>query len=83
MLYSAKAPAFRFFLFKKAASLIALAVLMIGTAPAAQALRAKTKPPAVTGTGKGTSLLGSYLAGHIARAAHDSDNAALYYRPRP
>ncbi|MFT4079034.1 tetratricopeptide repeat protein [Rhodomicrobium sp.] len=26
------------------------------------------------------SLLGSYLAGHVARSARDSENAALYYR---
>ncbi len=26
------------------------------------------------------SLLGSYLAGHVARSSRDSDNAALYYR---
>jgi tetratricopeptide (TPR) repeat protein len=28
----------------------------------------------------GTSLLGSYLAGHLARSARDSENAALYYK---
>src|SRR5258706_5670687 len=28
----------------------------------------------------GNSLLGSYLAGHVARSSRDSDNAAFYYR---
>ncbi len=28
----------------------------------------------------GNSLLGSYLAGHVARSSRDSENAALYYR---
>ncbi len=28
----------------------------------------------------GTSLLGSYLAGHVARSSRDSENAAYYYR---
>ena len=29
---------------------------------------------------KWTSLLGSYLAGHVARSSRDNDNAVLYYR---
>ncbi len=80
MPYSENAPAFRFSPFRKAASLIALAALMTGTAPAAQALRAKSRPATVIESPSGTSLLGSYLAGHVARVTRDSDNAALYYR---
>jgi tetratricopeptide (TPR) repeat protein len=74
------APAFRLSPLKKAMPLIALALLMTGTAPTAQALRAKSRPVPQLETLDGTSLLGSYLAGHLARATRDSDNAALYYR---
>ncbi len=66
------------FSMKKAMPFIALAFLM--TAPAAHALRAKGRPTPQVQAVDGTSLLGSYLAGHVARASRDSDSAALYYR---
>ena len=80
MLHMVTAPAFRLSPLKKAVPLIALALLMTGPAPTAQALRAKSRPVPQVETLDGTSLLGSYLAGHLARATRDSDNAALYYR---
>ena len=80
MLHMVTAPAFRLSSLKKAVPLIALALLMTGPAPAAQALRAKSRPVPQVETLDGTSLLGSYLAGHLARATRDSENAALYYR---
>jgi tetratricopeptide (TPR) repeat protein len=49
-------------------------------APAAQAVRAKSRPVPRAQTVDGTSLLGSYLAGHVARSERDSESAALYYR---
>jgi tetratricopeptide (TPR) repeat protein len=80
MHYPENAPAFRLISLKKAAPLIATALFMMGAAPAAQALhgRSRSAPPVETVTG--TSLLGSYLAGHVARATRDSEAAALYYR---
>ena len=80
MLHMVTAPAFRLSSLKKAWPLIALAFLMTGTAPEAQALRAKSRLAPQIETLDGTSLLGSYLAGHLARATRDSDSAALYYR---
>ncbi len=67
------------FSLKKAVPFIALAFLMTGAAPASHALRAKGKPAPQVEAVDGTSLLGSYLAGHVARASRDSDSAALYY----
>lgn len=68
----------RLFSMKMAAPVIALAFLM--AAPPAHALRARGKPAPQVEAVDGTSLLGSYLAGHVARASRDSDSAALYYR---
>lgn len=60
---------------------MALSLLATAAAPQAHAIRAKGRLPAQFAEEPGsTSLLGSYLAGHLARAARDSDNAALYYR---
>jgi hypothetical protein len=76
MHYPENAPAFRLVSLKKAVPLIATALLMMGAAPAAQALhgRSRSAPPMeIVG---GTSLLGSYLAGHVARATRDSEAAA-------
>jgi len=74
------APTAQLFSLRKAVPLIAIAFLMTAAAPAAHALRAKGKPAPQVETVDGTSLLGSYLAGHIARASRDSDSAALFYR---
>jgi tetratricopeptide (TPR) repeat protein len=60
-----------------------LAMLCLGAAiaiPPAHAVRARNKPAPRTETVDGTSLLGSYLAGHLARSSRDSDSAAFYYR---
>jgi tetratricopeptide (TPR) repeat protein len=60
-----------------------LAALGLGAAvavPHAHAVRAKSKPAPRVVTVDGTSLLGSYLAGHVARSSRDSDSAAFYYR---
>jgi tetratricopeptide (TPR) repeat protein len=60
-----------------------LAALCLGAAiavPHAHAVRAKSKPAPRTAAVDGTSLLGSYLAGHVARSSRDNDNAAFYYR---
>ncbi|MGO9461468.1 MAG: tetratricopeptide repeat protein [Rhodomicrobium sp.] len=75
------APTVRFSSLKKAGLLIALYLAVTGTAPEAQAVRAsKSKPAPRIEAVDGTSLLGSYLAGHVARSLRDSDNAAVYYR---
>ena len=78
--YLEKAPAFRLFSLGKIAPLIAFGLLMAGTAPTAQAVHPRSRPAAPLDNPSGTSLLGSYLAGHVARATRDSENAALYYR---
>ncbi len=46
----------------------------------AHALRARSRFAPSAESVDGTSLLGSYLAGHVARSSRDSDNAAMYYR---
>src|SRR5262249_35155855 len=48
--------------------------------PYAHAWRAKAKPAPRSAAVEGPSLLGSYLAGHVARSSRDSDNAVFYYR---
>ncbi len=78
--YLEKAPAFRLSSLKGIASLLALGLLMAGTAPAAQALHPRSRMAVPLDAPSGNSLLGSYLAGHVARATRDSENAALYYR---
>lgn len=40
----------------------------------------KGRPPVRSEAPEQNSLLGSYLAGHVARSARDSDSAAIYYR---
>jgi tetratricopeptide (TPR) repeat protein len=71
----------RLFALRKAVPLMALSLLVAAAAPQAHAIRAKGRLPAQFAEEPGsTSLLGSYLAGHMARAARDSDSAALYYR---
>jgi tetratricopeptide (TPR) repeat protein len=41
----------------------------------------RSKPPTPrAGIPEVNSLLGSYLAGHVARSSRDNDNAAVYYR---
>ncbi|HZV21771.1 MAG TPA: tetratricopeptide repeat protein [Hyphomicrobiales bacterium] len=61
-----------------AASLFAGAM---GFVPEASAIgTGKGRPASRPETLEGTSLLGSYLAGHIARSERDSDSAAYYYR---
>ncbi|MGA9265472.1 MAG: hypothetical protein WBV79_03335, partial [Rhodomicrobium sp.] len=41
----------------------------------------RSKPPTPRAdTPEVNSLLGSYLAGHVARSSRDNDNAAAYYR---
>ncbi len=80
MHYLENAPAFRLLSLKTVAPLIAAALLVMGTAPAAQALHGRSKPAVPLEITGGTSLLGSYLAGHVARATRDSEAAALYYR---
>ena len=80
MHYPKNAPAFRFFTLKKAAPLIAAALIVSITAPAAQAVHGRNRPAPHAESVDGTSLLGSYLAGHVARATRDSEAAALYYR---
>jgi tetratricopeptide (TPR) repeat protein len=57
-----------------------LMLFMLGC-PAAYAVgKAKTKAPHQREFSESNSLLGSYLAGRIARASRDSDNAAYYYQ---
>jgi tetratricopeptide (TPR) repeat protein len=68
------------FLLKWTALLLALALGITVTAPDARAVRpAKRSLPRVE-TVEGTTLLGSYLAGHVARSQRDNESAALYYR---
>src|SRR5271166_5195457 len=58
----------------------ALLVALTVAASDAQAVGgSKNKPLPKIQAVSGISLLGSYLAGHVARSARDSDNAALYY----
>src|SRR5215469_8243620 len=60
-----------------------LAMLCLGASiavPQAHAVRARNKPAPRAEAVDGTSLLGSYLAGHVARSSRDSDSAAFYYR---
>ncbi|MBI4724703.1 MAG: hypothetical protein HY765_06920 [Rhodomicrobium sp.] len=65
----------------KAGLLAAICAGMAASAPGALAVSAsKSKPVSRVQIADGTSLLGSYLAGHVARASRDSDSAALYYR---
>lgn len=80
MLAMQTAPASRLFSLKMAVHLVALTFLAIGPASPAHALHPKSKTAPQAEAVGGTSLLGSYLAGHVARASRDSDNAALYYR---
>ncbi|MGO9485601.1 MAG: tetratricopeptide repeat protein [Rhodomicrobium sp.] len=80
MLHTLTVPAFHLASLKKAVPLIVLAFLMTGTPTAAHALRAKSRPVPQAEALDSISLLGSYLAGHVARATRDSDSAALYYR---
>ncbi len=80
MLFSNTAPAASRFL-KLTAVLAAVSFLAasFGVEPAALgANRAKISSRAEAP--EQDTLLGSYLAGHIARASRDSDSAALYYR---
>jgi tetratricopeptide (TPR) repeat protein len=81
MLFTQTAPTARPLSPKRLGIIVAL---LLGTAPLAPdafALRAsRTKPAPHVEAVEGTSLLGSYLAGHVARAARDSDAAAVYYR---
>ncbi len=62
------------------ALLIALCLGTAGMAPEAQALRAKGRSVPRAEAVDGTTLLGSYLAGHVARSERDNESAALYYR---
>jgi tetratricopeptide (TPR) repeat protein len=59
----------------------AAGLLLAATAlvPGADAVRPKGRTGARLEKPERTSLLGSYLAGHVARSVRDSDNAALYY----
>jgi tetratricopeptide (TPR) repeat protein len=40
----------------------------------------RSRPPLRADVPEVNSLLGSYLAGHVARSSRDNDNAVLYYR---
>ena len=80
MLQKATVPASRRSSLKKLAPMLALAFAVAGTVPMAHALRAKSRPAPQAEIVDGTSLLGSYLAGHVARATRDAESAALYYR---
>ena len=66
---------------KKAGLFFAICLAAGGMAPDAHAVRtARSRPAPHREIVDGTSLLGSYLAGHVARSSRDSENAALYYR---
>ncbi len=60
------------------ASICFVAASLVMGPPASGANRSRPSPRAEVP--EVNSLLGSYLAGHVARSTRDSDNAALYYR---
>jgi tetratricopeptide (TPR) repeat protein len=77
---SKTAPASSHFL-KRAALFTAACLLAASFGPGSEALGAnRTRFSSRAEQPDQNSLLGSYLAGHVARSARDSDNAALYYR---
>ena len=80
MLSMETAPKAKLSSLKKAGLAIALCLAAMGTVSEAHAIRARGRPAPHSPVMDGTSLLGSYLAGHVARSSRDSDNAALYYR---
>jgi tetratricopeptide (TPR) repeat protein len=51
-----------------------------GPEPAAFGANRSSKAPPRREVLDGNSLLGSYLAGHVARSSRDADNASFYYR---
>jgi tetratricopeptide (TPR) repeat protein len=65
--------------FRKASALFAVAV-SVACVSAVYAANPQNDKTAKTQLTDSYSLFGSYLAGHLARAARDSDNAALYYQ---
>jgi len=62
------------------ALLAACLAVLLGFSPEAHAAANQGKASVRSEIYDGNSLLGSYLAGHVARSARDSENAALYYR---
>ena len=69
-------------LFPRKTALLAMALLVaasFGLDPAAFGA-SKSRPYAHEAMPDDNSLLGSYLAGRVARSSRDSDSAALYYR---
>jgi len=66
---------------KKAAVLLALVFGLTVPVTCAEAVRpSRSKSLPKVEAVDGTTLLGSYLAGHIARDERDNESAALYYR---
>ena len=81
MLLMQAAPKVRYSSLTKAGIVTGLCLFMMGTAPEASALHnSRSRAAPRSQRVEGTSLLGSYLAGHVARASRDSENAALYFR---
>ncbi len=81
MPYSENAPAFRFSPFREAASLIALAALMTGTAPQRRHCEPKNPgPPLLSSPQAVPRCLAAIWRANFARVHRDSDNAALYCR---
>lgn len=65
----------------QAALFLALCLGITASATCAEAVRpARSRAAPRAEAIAGTTLLGSYLAGHIARAERDNESAALYYR---
>jgi hypothetical protein len=81
MLFLKLAPSARHLSWRRASTLVAVCVIAasFGLQPAAFAANKGRQSPRPENLDD-NSLLGSYLAGHVARSSRDSDNAALYYR---